>query len=586
MDEILIVDDSLMNRTSLSNILQDEFKISTASSGKEMFHVLEEIDPKLILLDIIMPELDGFEVIEKLKSSDEYNKIPVIFITGLDNDESEEKGFLLGAMDYITKPFKPKVVKARVHSYVQLYDFIRQTEMLGQNDGLTGLYNKKTTEELIRKQLAAAQSADRNCALMIIDVDNFKSINDTFGHLYGDAVITQLGSSLRSIFQKSDILGRVGGDEFFVFLRNYKEHEILIQRAEEVCNEFRKTYEQNSTNVNISASIGIATTQNSYKFEDIYKFADVALYSTKANGKNGFTFYTGQEEIAYESTRTKIENNKVKHSDPAQNIKDFEDNLKEYIFNIVEGTKFAEYTIQSILQMICTQFSFEKAYISKLVYEEIGIKCIKNWIHSTAGIEAEVCDLSFSQTTQLHNLFSEKNFIVSYPNEHVYNFSESLNDNTLCVFALKNKMTLLGYVVFEKAVKKEDFNLKTTHSIVDVCQQLSTVVINQFLIENIMQKNDNLTQVLNNIPKPIYVTKTKSNKPLFINTAASEEKIAFHGKACFNDKSEDGCSHGICPLKLAINNGGMYEDDDVVCKEIPWSNGTTAYIISQKDECI
>ncbi len=579
MNEVLIVDDSAMNRLALSRILQDEYKVTGVSSGKELFNVLEETDPKLILLDVIMPDMDGFEVIAKLKSSDEYSKIPVIFITGLNDPASEEKGLQMGAIDYITKPFKSNVVMARVRAYVQLYEFIKQTEMLGQNDGLTGLYNKKMTEQQIRKQLASRPTLKCG-ALMVIDVDNFKSINDTFGHLYGDAVITQLGSSLRSIFQKSDILGRVGGDEFFVFLRNYKDKDVVIQRAEELCNEFRKTYEQNGAIVKISASVGIATTDDSFDFEDIYKFADIALYSTKSKGKNGYTFYTGQEEIAYKSTRTEIENNKVVHNDPAENIKEFKDNLKEYMFNLVEGGKIAEYTIQSILQMICTQFNFDSAFITKFDYEETGIKCIYDWISSNVSAQPKIEDLSFLEITQLHGMFVDKNLVVSMPNSHERKYSPQQDDDkTICIFALKNKKALLGYVAFEKIADEKEFNPKVINNIVDVAQQLSTVVINQFLLENMRAIKDNAESVLNAINDPIYVTKPESNKPLFINTAGKDSSIQIHGKACFKPSSP--CED--CILKHAIANGGYAIQDNIECKEIAWTNGSKAYMIRRKN---
>ncbi len=578
MSEILIVDDSVMNRMALSKMLNDEFEVKSASSGIEMFQMLEKTDPKLILLDIVMPDLDGFEVIAKLKSSEEYSKIPVIFITGLNDAESEEKGFQLGAIDYITKPFMPQVVKARVRSYVKLYEFIRKTEMMGQHDGLTGLYNKKMTEVQIRKQLSS-QPLLKCGALMVIDVDNFKSINDTFGHLYGDAVITQLGSSLRSIFQKSDVLGRVGGDEFFVFLRNYKDKEVLEQRAIELCNEFRKTYEQNGVTVNISASVGIATTDDSFVYEDIYKFADVALYATKSRGKNGYTFYTGQEEIAYTSSRTEIENNKINDQDPEQNIIDFKNNLKEYMFNLVEGNKVVEYTIQSILQMICTQFSFDRAYITKFDYDEVIIKSIYNWISSVTTETQEIVDLSFFELTQLHSMFKDANLIVSSPNKHEFKYHLHQEDEkTICVFALKNKKAILGYIAFEKNATEDEFNPKVINNIIDVSQQLSTVVVNQFLLETVNNSKTNLENILHTISDPIYITKPEAGKALFINDAAKNSSVDFHGKACF--KSSSTCED--CLLKNAISNDGYFEQNDTVCKKIPWSNETTAYMVWHK----
>ncbi len=578
MNEILIVDDSAVNRMALSEILKGTYEVTLANSGKEMFNILEKTDPKLILLDVIMPDMDGFEVIAKLKSSDEYSKIPVIFITGLNDSQSEEKGLQMGAIDYITKPFKPNIVLARVKAYIQLYDFVKQAEMLGQHDGLTGLYNKKMTEKQIKKQLSQ-KSLLKSGALMIIDVDNFKSINDTFGHLYGDAVITQLGSSLRSIFQKSDVLGRVGGDEFFVFLRNYKDLEVVKKRAEELCNEFRKTYEQNGITVKISASVGIATTENSYEFEDIYKYADIALYATKSKGKNGYTFYTGQEEIAYKSSRTQIENNKHAHNDAMQSIIEFKDNLKEYIFNLVEGEKVVEYTIQSILQMICNSFSFDTACIVQFNYEENGIKCMYNRISSEAGAKQEIENISFLDITEFYDEFENDNLFISKPGEHKrkYIINQS-DDKTICVFALKNKRALIGYIAYEKIAEEDEFNPKVVKNIVDVSQQLSTVVINQFLIDNMRAAKENLEEILNNLPYKVYITRPDATKPLFINKIAKETGIDFHGKACYNPtgKCED------CLLKGAIKHDGYAEHEHETCKEITWTNGTKAYMVINK----
>ncbi len=575
MNEVLIVDDSMMNRMVLGDILKTDYNVISAGSGKEMFHILEESSPKLILLDVIMPELDGFEIIAKLKTSDEYNKIPVIFITGLDDAASEEKGFALGAIDYITKPFKPNVVRARVKSYIQLYDFIRKTEMLGQNDGLTGLYNKKMTEQQIKKQLSG--NPPIKCgALMIIDVDNFKGINDTFGHLYGDAVITQLGSSLRSIFQKSDILGRVGGDEFFVFMRNYNEVDIVEQRAQQVCDEFRKTYEQGGATVKISASVGIATTDNSLVFEDIYKFADVALYSTKSKGKNGFTFYNGEEEITYKSDRTEIESSKAPMNDPVASIVDFNNSLKEYMFNLVESSKVAEYTIQSVLQMVCTRFTLDKAQVVKLNYEENSVKCIYGWISSDTSAKPIIAELTFSSITLLHSAFNENNLLFSPAHKHSQVFSPDQDDNrSMAVFALRNKKALLGYIIFEKEIEEDEVFAKIAKNIVDTCQQLSTVIINQFLLDNLNNEKHKLLSIINSSSDLIYVTKPEAKKPLFTNLAAENEMPEFHGRDCF--KPNSSCDD--CILKAAINNNGVYENGTYSCKEIDWTDGAKAYVI-------
>ncbi len=580
LKQILVVDDSKLNQVILSEILKDEYEVVCVSSGKEMFEKLEETDPKLILLDIIMPGLDGFEVIEKLKSSDDYNKIPVIFITGLDDAATEEKGFSLGAIDYITKPFKDKVIKARIRSYITLYEFIRQTEILGQNDGLTGLYNKNMTEKVIKKHLDENSSL-KSGALMIIDVDNFKSINDNFGHLYGDAVLKHLGTALREIFQKSDVLGRVGGDEFFVFLRNYGDQSVLEMKAAEVCENFARSYEQNGQVINISASVGIATTSDSKDFETIYKYADIALYNTKAAGKNGFNLYTGNESLVYKSERTSIES-EATSEDPMDSISIFKENLKEYVFNLVEETKVAEQSIQSILNMISSHFNFDSASISKFDYQEGYIKHIKRWMSGDPTSVSETEDLPLVRFTDIYNLFFKENLLVSTDIDNFDILGTSGPDGSISyAFSLKNKKILLGHITFVKNNCDCELNPKMKKSLIDVCQQLSTVVTNQFLIENSIRQKDNLAAVLDNIEEPVYVATKDNFKPLFMNKAAREADIKMHGRSCF--KSGDGECHS-CPLKKAMAVGGSYEDDEVYCKEILWSGSFKAYIIRHKKQ--
>ncbi len=579
MDEILIVNDSKLNIMMLTNILKDDYKIISAESGAEMFEVLETCEPKLILLDVVMPEMDGFEAIAKLKVSSEYSKIPVIFVTGLSDAGSEEKGFKLGAVDYIGKPFKDNIVRARVKSYIQLYDFIRKTELAGQNDGLTGLYNKKMTEQEIRKQLEDNDLLECG-ALMIIDIDNFKSINDTFGHLYGDAVITKLGHSLRSMFQKSDILGRVGGDEFFVFLRNYNVHDILIGCAEGVCATFRNTFEQDGVSVKISASIGIATTEYTTNFEELYQYADIALYNTKANGKDGYCFYTGQENINYTSQRTTIENHQTAKSTAGDNLDGFNNSIKEYIFNLVEETSVAGYTIQAILQMISLQFSFNSVYITKLEYADDIVTAHNRLIDSSNSYTKTLTVLSPQSLQLLSGNFNKSSFFESDDSDILAQMGITKEPgSTAFIFALRNKNVLLGYIVFEKnIVAKPD--KKIMKNITGVAQHLSTVMISQFLLDNATKTSDNMIAVLNSIDRPVYVTSQTAEKPLFSNSAVQSKSIKFHGANCMTKTGATACDD--CPLHAAVETGGVYEDDNTTVTEIEWNGNSKAYVVISK----
>lgn len=185
-------------------------------------------------------------------------------------------------------PFKAIAILENIDPQVRKeHDLRYKAEM----DGLTSLFNKSTTEHLVKNALERWRPGDSMCALMI-DVDNFKEVNDSFGHLYGDMVLTSLAKHLKHSFSPDDIIGRIGGDEFFVFMQNYSSLPRLISKAEKLRNCFRNTYEENDMSVPISASIGIAIfPEHGNDFDSLYKHADIALYTSKAQGKDTFRIF-------------------------------------------------------------------------------------------------------------------------------------------------------------------------------------------------------------------------------------------------------------------------------------------------------
>ncbi|MEG1477232.1 MAG: diguanylate cyclase [Oscillospiraceae bacterium] len=176
-----------------------------------------------------------------------------------------------------------------------------------ERDQLTYLYNKSTTEQLIKGFLTGKIMDETKHALMIIDVDDFKSVNDTFGHMYGDTVLQKLAGILQPVFRDSDIVGRLGGDEFFVFMKNVFSEETAKAKAQEVCDAFRQTYSENGESCTVSASIGIALyPEDGVDFESLYKHADTALYLKKSTGKDGYCVYDGNDAYNYQSLRSEI----------------------------------------------------------------------------------------------------------------------------------------------------------------------------------------------------------------------------------------------------------------------------------------
>lgn len=286
---ILIVDDVFSNVQMLSMILEDEYEVKTALSGQEALTLVhEEPKPDLILLDIEMPQMNGYQVLHKLKANQETKHIPVIFVTGNIEIEDEERGFLLGAVDYITKPVRPTIVMARVKSQVMIK--LQRDELLhiALHDKLTGLYNRHSLTEFGESRFASSKRHGDDLSIIMCDVDHFKNINDTYGHLGGDKVLQAMGNLLQCAKRRGDIAARFGGEEFVILLWKCDKDE-AYEKAEEI----RITIEAlDVEGIQVTSSFGVAQVSPEDKnFESVLKNADSALYEAKETGRNKTVIY-------------------------------------------------------------------------------------------------------------------------------------------------------------------------------------------------------------------------------------------------------------------------------------------------------
>ncbi|MEG0962834.1 MAG: EAL domain-containing protein [Lachnospiraceae bacterium] len=299
---ILIVDDAQVNRMVLKKILQDDFLFLEAENGAEAIEILmnnaNRVD--LILLDISMPIMDGKEFLKQKKIRPELDSIPVIMITADDSPQQQTSTFSLGANDYIVKPFIPAVVTHRVSNVLEsnyrFKEMVREYNTLSvkiKTDLMTGLINRVSAEKMISRRL---ENKKGTCVMIILDIDNFKQINDVCGHDYGDKVINAVANQLCLYFRKEDIIARIGGDEFAVFIENIKEIASIEKKARQLCESMANVI-HDDRNVKITCSVGIAvSSETDYSFESLYHQADKAVYSAKCHGKNNISIYN--EEIA------------------------------------------------------------------------------------------------------------------------------------------------------------------------------------------------------------------------------------------------------------------------------------------------
>lgn len=291
MEKVLIIDDSKLDVMVLADILKEEYEVITALTGEEGLRKAKEEMPVLILLDIIMPVMDGFEILEELKSLDLTKEIPVVFLTALSDEKTEEKGFMKGAIDYIKKPFNPHIVRARVRTHVKLYLYMRTIETQMSVDGLTGAYNRRDFETRKLHLWDQARREGKPLSLFIADIDYFKRINDTYGHGEGDYVLkTAVTEMQKLLLWEQAYLARYGGEEFAVLL-----YDKTAEEAELVAENLREGIRKlNIPNINsdvcpyLTISIGGCTRipMENESVSDFVKIADDMLYEAKNGGRN------------------------------------------------------------------------------------------------------------------------------------------------------------------------------------------------------------------------------------------------------------------------------------------------------------
>lgn len=289
---ILLVDDVPKNLQILGNTLKsDDLTVAFATNGKKALEYVPKKQPDLILLDIMMPDMDGYEVCKRLKEDAQTMHIPIIFITAMRDADDEYRGFELGGADYITKPFNPRLVRARVESQLRLKRKTDLLEKLSSIDGLTEIPNRRQFDETLSNEWARARRAQSNISLILIDIDFFKQYNDHYGHAAGDKCLQKVAKTLKhSLKRPSDFVARYGGEEFVVILSeiDHKSALMMANKLNESIFQLELPHEASQVSEYLTISLGIATTipQDDQRHESLLETADKYLYEAKSSGRN------------------------------------------------------------------------------------------------------------------------------------------------------------------------------------------------------------------------------------------------------------------------------------------------------------
>ncbi len=293
---ILIVDDTKINIDILLELLGDTYDILVSLNGTRALEIIDENHVDIILLDILMPDINGYDVCRVLKSKEKTKHIPVIFITANTDEESIENAFEVGGIDYITKPFKALELLARLRTHLNMQELLKELEdshkdleLLASQDHMTKLYNRRYFSEISMKILELAKRNKKDLSVLMLDIDKFKNVNDTYGHHVGDDVIIALANVLKNLSRNSDVACRFGGEEFLILLP-----ETNLEGAYAIGEKIRKHVEdlviklenQETLKFTISAGVAQIDSENELNLEKTIQRADDALYEAKEGGRN------------------------------------------------------------------------------------------------------------------------------------------------------------------------------------------------------------------------------------------------------------------------------------------------------------
>ncbi len=318
MKHILIIDDNKSNLVAARTALSDIYKTTAVVSGVQALKFLEKNKPDLILLDINMPDMDGYETMDEIRKTESGKDIPIIFLTADNDSETESKCLELGALDFISKPFVPVVMRSRISRILELEDLrsslakkldekiqeVSTMKSKSYQDALTGLWNRAYTEE----RVDAILSNEKKGALFMIDMDNFKAINDNYGHQAGDHTLRIFAETLLKYASADDIVCRIGGDEFITYIADNSSKSALSNHAADIISDICAKIKDLKFETNTSVSIGIAQCPaDGSSFAELYNAADKALYYVKQNGKNSYHYYSDQNLMEQERNSVNVD---------------------------------------------------------------------------------------------------------------------------------------------------------------------------------------------------------------------------------------------------------------------------------------
>ena len=302
--KILIADDSRTSLAILAATLKEYgHEILAASSARDAIELFKKDRPDLVILDVVMSEMDGFECARQIRLIDSNDWIPIIFLSASIDDEHISKGIDAGGDDYLTKPFSDITLLAKIKAMQrianmrsELYELTKKLKILAETDPLTHTYNRLQFERILKDKMIESDQSKKPFSLLFIDLDKFKLINDTLGHHMGDLLLKECVRRIKSCLRANDFLARIGGDEFAIIIDDAQDEKHIENISKSIIKALSEDFNLENIKATVGVSIGIAIYPSSSSDEDnLLHHADAAMYHAKRSGGNRYHYYGSKD---------------------------------------------------------------------------------------------------------------------------------------------------------------------------------------------------------------------------------------------------------------------------------------------------
>lgn len=488
----------------------------------------------------------------------------------------------LTQFDEMKKPYGVIGILFDIDGERQFMDKLRSR---AEQDSLTGLYNRKETEMRIKEQLD--RNADKNCALFMIDTDNFKQVNDTKGHMLGDVVLTELASAMKSLMRTTDIVGRIGGDEFSIFMIDIHSKEAARKKAEQLTDAFRHLFDNEKFSIQVTCSIGVAVSpEDGTDFRTLYRHADQALYQAKKQGKNNYVLYDSKhvyfpEETGHSSIGACIDS----ESRSAQSQGD----LLAEVFKILYRMENPDQAIHLILEIIGKKFDVSRAYVFESTEDCKYTSNTYEWCNEGILPQIDMLqNLSYNQFGDYHTLFEDNSIFYCrdintlHPNQRELLSEQGICSTLQCAFWRGE--TLAGFIGFDECTGLRLWTKEEVDILSLISQMMAIFLQKRRVMDWNSEMELQLHAVLDSDDSCTYVIGQDSFELLYLSQKTKELKSNVQlGELCYKALYGKESICDFCPL-LNGGTGDLYLPEFKVNSKLHASSmkwlGNDAYLLS------